>query len=64
MNDMLGNPIAVGDVVLYPGGNARYGGLKMMVGIVIKMTAKRVTLTTGPLVPDGKPFKNHQQNRS
>jgi hypothetical protein len=57
MNDMLGNRIQVGDIVLYPGGNARYGGLKMIVGLVLRMTDKRMTLRTGPLVPDGKDFK-------
>jgi|15BtaG_2_1085339.scaffolds.fasta_scaffold00211_17 hypothetical protein len=57
MTDMLGNQIAIGDLVLYPGGNARYGGLKMICGVVSKMTAKRVSLLGGPLVADGKPFK-------
>ena len=54
MNDMLGTPITIGDVVLYPGGNARYGGLKLMVGVVKRLTPKRVSLVTGSLTPDGK----------
>ena len=57
MNDMLGTTIQVGDVVLYPGGNARYGGLKMIVGVVVKMTPKRISLLGGPLIDDGKPLK-------
>jgi hypothetical protein len=57
MNDMLDNPIEVGDVVLFPGGNARYGGLKMVVGIVVKMTAKRCTLLTSHIPDDGKANK-------
>lgn len=57
MNDMLGTTITVGDVVLYPGGSARYGGLKLIVGVVVKMTAKRMTLLGGPLVRDAKEFK-------
>jgi hypothetical protein len=57
MIDILGAEINVGDLVIYPGGNARYGGLKLIVGLVTKLTEKRVTLNTSPLVYDGKPFK-------
>ena len=56
--DMIGNEISIGDIVLYPGGNARYGGLKLIVGIVIKKTPKRISLLGGSLTPDGKAFKN------
>lgn len=58
MNDMLGNPISVGDVVLFPGGNARFGGLKMVVGVVVRMTAKRCTLLISMLPGDGKAIKH------
>ena len=58
MNDMLGSPISVGDVVLFPGGNARYGGLKMVVGVGGRMTAKRCTLLTSMLPDDGKANKS------
>ena len=57
MKDMLGTDIQVDDVVLFPGGNARYGGLNITVGVVKKMTAKRLSLITGNLVPDGKKYK-------
>jgi hypothetical protein len=56
--DMLGNEISEGDIVLYPGGNARYGGLKLIVGLVIKKTPKRISLIAGSLTPDGKAFKS------
>ena len=55
--DMLGNKISEGDIVIYPGGNARYGGLKLIVGLVVKRTPKRISLMAGSLAPDGKPFK-------
>ncbi len=54
---MIGNQISEGDVVLYPGGNARYGGLKLIAGLVLKKTPKRISLIAGPLDYDGKPFK-------
>jgi hypothetical protein len=57
MLDMIGQEIKLDDLVLYPGGNARYGGLKLTIGLVTKLTEKRVTLNTSPLVYDGKPFK-------
>ena len=57
MQDALGTYINVGDVVLFPGGNARYGGLKMMVGVVQKMTAKRVSLKVDTLPSEGKDAK-------
>ena len=57
MKDMIGQEINLNDLVVYPGGNARYGGLKLIVGLVTKLTEKRITLITGPMVYDGKPFK-------
>jgi len=57
LKDMLNADIAIGDVVLFPGGNARYGGLKMQVGLVVKLTPKRVGIATGALVSDGKKLK-------
>ena len=57
MKDMIGQEINLNDLVIYPGGNARYGGLKLIVGLVTKLTEKRVTLTSTSLVYDGKPFK-------
>lgn len=57
MNDMVGKEINENDIVLFPGGNARYGGLKMMVGLVTKITPKRIKLLTAPLVYDEKDFK-------
>ena len=57
MKDMIGQEINLDDLVVYPGGNARYGGLKLIVGLVTKLTEKRITLITGPMVYDGKPLK-------
>lgn len=57
MKDQLGHDISVGDVVVYPGGNARYGGLNLMVGVVRKLTECRASLVAGPLASDGKAFK-------
>ena len=47
MKDMLGQKISSGDFFLIPGGNVRYGGLVLEVGIVLSMTEKRLkTLIT------------------
>ncbi len=47
MEDMLGQTISTGDFFLIPGGNVRYGGLVLEVGIVLSMTEKRLkTLIT------------------
>ena len=47
MKDMLGQNLSPGDMFLMPGGNPRYGGLILEVGIVLSMTEKRLkTLTT------------------
>ncbi len=47
MNDMLGQKIFPGDFFLIPGGNVRYGGLVLEIGIVLSMTEKRLkTLIT------------------
>ena len=47
MKDMLGQNLSPGDMFLMPGGNARYGGLILEVGIILSMTEKRLkTLTT------------------
>ena len=57
MTDLLGRPFEVGDVVIYAGGNARYGGLKLIVGVVTKMTAARLKVLTTSLKPDDKKSK-------
>ena len=54
MLDMIGKTITEGDSVMYVGGNARYGGLKFIVGVVTRMTPKRISLMTAPLIDDGK----------
>ena len=47
MKDMLGQTISPGDFFLIPGGNVRYGGLVLEIGIVLSMTEKRIkTLIT------------------
>lgn len=47
MKDMLDQEINPGDLFLMPGGNARFGGLVLEVGIVLSMTDKRLkTLVT------------------
>tara|TARA_Y100000034_G_C6822199_1_gene370409 strand:- start:21 stop:323 length:303 start_codon:yes stop_codon:yes gene_type:complete len=47
MKDMLGRTIGPGDFFLIPGGNVRYGGLVLEIGIVLSMTEKRIkTLIT------------------
>ena len=47
MKDMLGQTIFPGDFFLIPGGNVRYGGLVLEIGIVLSMTEKRLkTLIT------------------
>ena len=44
---MLGQTISPGDFFLIPGGNPRYGGLVLEIGIVLSMTEKRIkTLIT------------------
>jgi hypothetical protein len=47
MKDMLGQDLNPGDMFLMPGGNARYGGLVLEIGIILSMTEKRLkSLTT------------------
>jgi hypothetical protein len=47
MKDMLGQNLNPGDMFLMPGGNPRYGGLILEIGIILSMTEKRLkTLTT------------------
>lgn len=47
MKDMFGENLSVGDFFMIPGGNVRYGGLVLEVGVVLSMTEKRVkTLIT------------------
>ena len=47
MKDMLGQNLNPGDLFLMPGGNARFGGLILEVGIILSMTDKRLkTLVT------------------
>lgn len=47
MKDMLGQELSPGDYFLIPGGNVRYGGLVLEVGIILSMTEKRLkTLIT------------------
>lgn len=57
MTDMFNQDVSIGDVVIFAGGNARYGGLKLMLGLVIGMTAKRIKILYGPAIADDKPFK-------
>ena len=54
---MIGQELDIGDIVIYPDGNPRYGGLKFTIGIVTKMTEKRVTLASTDLVYKDKPIK-------
>jgi hypothetical protein len=47
MKDMLGQELNPGDYFLIPGGNVRYGGLVLEVGVILAMTEKRLkTLIT------------------
>ena len=47
MKDMLGQEINAGDFFLIPGGNVRFGGLVLEIGVVVSMTEKRLkTLIT------------------
>lgn len=47
MKDMLERTISPGDFFLIPGGNVRYGGLVLEIGIVLALTEKRMkTLIT------------------
>jgi len=39
MKDMIGQDLKSGDYFLIPGGNARYGGLILEVGIIVFMPA-------------------------
>lgn len=39
---MIGQKIQPGDFFLIPGGNVRYGGLVLEIGIVLSMTEKRM----------------------
>lgn len=57
MLDMIGQEINLGDTVMYPGGNARYGGLKLIVGVVVKMTPKRISLLISNFPFDEKAIK-------
>ena len=40
MKDMLGEDVKPGDFFLIPGGNARFGGLVIEVGIILSNTQK------------------------
>ena len=42
MKDMLGQELKPGDFFLIPGGNVRYGGLVLEIGIILSMTEKRL----------------------
>ena len=46
MLDQMGNLLKEGDIVMFPDGNPRYGGLYIRFGEVIKLTEHRVTLET------------------
>ena len=47
MKDMLGQNLNPGDFFLIPGGNVRYGGLVLEIGVILSMTEKRLkTLIT------------------
>lgn len=52
--DMLGKSIDIGDLFVIPDGNARYGGLKIYIGLVISRTEKTMTTELFEL-PSGKP---------
>ena len=44
---MIGQTLNPGDIFLMPGGNPRYGGLILEIGIILSMTEKRLkTITT------------------
>ena len=56
MKDMIGQDIAPGDLFIIPGGNVRFGGLVLEVGIVLSATEKRFkTLITRFDKPKLKP---------
>jgi len=57
MKDMIGQEVNLNDLVIYPGGNARYGGLKLIVGVVSKMTPKRATIAYCNIDSDGSSVK-------
>tara|TARA_B100000945_G_C20163181_1_gene494134 strand:- start:332 stop:616 length:285 start_codon:yes stop_codon:yes gene_type:complete len=42
MRDIINQIVSPGDFFLIPGGNARYGGLTIEVGVVLSMTEKRL----------------------
>lgn len=47
MLDMIGQNLDPGDLFLIPGGNPRFGGLILEIGIILSKTEKRLkTLTT------------------
>ena len=53
---MIGQDIAPGDLFIIPGGNVRFGGLVLEVGIVLSATEKRLkTLITRFDKPKLKP---------
>jgi hypothetical protein len=52
--DMVGKPIHVGDLFIIPGGNPRFGGLKLHLGLVVSKTDKTMTCDYFEL-PEGKP---------
>jgi len=46
MKDMIGQTLNPGDMFLMPGGNPRYGGLVLEIGIILSMTEKRLKVLT------------------
>lgn len=58
MNDMLNNQIKEGSVVIWPDGSARYGGLLLMVGVVQKLTPKRISILSDKLISTKRNIKS------
>jgi len=57
MKDSLGRTISIGDIFLIPGGNPRYGGLHLEIGIIEAITEKRIKTIVTKLAGDKHAFK-------
>lgn len=55
MKDMIGNPIEIGDIFIFPTGNPRFGGVKINIGLVFAKTEKRIKTLTTHLILTEKP---------
>ena len=59
MEDMIGQSLSVDDVVIWPDGNARYGGLKIRIGIIVRLTGGRAYVASAPLLFNAKSKVKH-----